>query len=56
MMDDLIAIEFVIPGEKYAVESLNMDTVPRVGEQVSVSARFDEDGERVDPAQTGDVM
>ena len=49
MSENLIAVEFEVPGEKYPVEGINIAEPPQEGEIVEIGARFDGD-ERLDPA------
>jgi len=46
-MSELTAISFIVDGEE--VESINHSSVPREGEKVEFGARFDDEGNRVDP-------
>ena len=47
MNDQLITCEFRVDGE--VVESVQSESVPRVGETIEVGAMFDEDS-RIDPS------
>jgi len=41
MSDELIAIEFDVPGHDYPPEAINHSSPPQKGEEVEVGARFD---------------
>ena len=47
MSDELVAIDFAVPNEEYTIESMDMASVPRIGEEVVVCAKFD-GSERLD--------
>jgi len=53
MKDTLTAIGIIVDGEE--VESINHDSVPREGEKIEFGARFDENGDRVDPSEDYDT-